>query len=88
MTKKSEADKDKKLLQLGKDLQALYEIGYVSRKRMLGYSFLKGLATGAGAFIGGTVVVALIVWGLGLFEQVPLIGDFLRAADSAINQSR
>lgn len=50
-------------LELGKKLQAFYEMGYVNKKDALKWSLLKGLAGGFGAFLGGTIVVG-IVYGL------------------------
>lgn len=74
---------DKQYLALGKQLAALFELGAPSRSSMLWNSFLRGLAQGFGAIIGGTILVALLIWILGLFTQVPLIGQ----ASDAITQS-
>lgn len=62
---------------LGKKLIAFYESGYVDKKQALSWSFLKGLAGGFGAFLGGTIVIGLLLWVLSLFDQVPFI-DALR----------
>lgn len=70
-------EKDKKFLELGKKLTNFYETGYFDKKQTLMWSFLKGLAAGFGAFLGGTIVIALVLWLLSLFDSVPLI-DSLR----------
>jgi len=31
------------------------------------------MAGGVGAFLGGTIVIALLLWTLSLFDQVPFI---------------
>lgn len=80
------ADKisDKELLELGKKLQNFYELGYVSKKSALGYTFLKGILQGFGIFLGGTVVVALLAWILGYFDQVPLVHSFVQAIQRSL----
>lgn len=64
---------DKEYEDLGRKLIDFYESGYVDKKQALSWSFLKGLAGGLGAFLGGTIVIALLLWILSLFDQVPFI---------------
>lgn len=64
--------------ELGKKLVAFYESGYVDKKQAISFSFLKGLAGGFGAFLGGTILIALLLWILSLFDSVPLI-DTIRS---------
>ena len=64
---------------LGKMLEDLYMQSTHSTPRLLWFSFLRGLAYGLGIFLAGTVVVALVIWFLGLFDQVPLIGPFVQS---------
>lgn len=64
---------EKELQELGQQLKDFYELGgYVNKWRALRFTALKGMAQGFGIFIGGTVVVALAVWFLSLFDSVPL----------------
>ena len=70
-------DNQDELLNLGKKLQQFYNMGYVSKKKALLFTFYRGLAYGAGIFIGGTVVIALVIWILSLFTHVPLAGHFI-----------
>ncbi|MBP7767381.1 hypothetical protein KA068_02585 [Candidatus Saccharibacteria bacterium] len=60
--------------QLGKLVASIYESGYLDKKTMYKTSFLKGLVQGLGGAIGATVLVALLVWILSLFSQIPLLG--------------
>jgi hypothetical protein len=53
---------DKELQKLGADMLDFFEYGYRDRKKMLYVSFLKGLATGFGVFLGGTVLIVLLIW--------------------------
>ncbi len=66
--------KEDELMELGKSLQRFYELGYVNKKEALKFSFLKGISQGFGIFMGGTVVVAIVLWLLGSFTELPLIG--------------
>lgn len=66
MAKKKKTDME--LLELGKKLQQFYETGYIDKKQALFYSFLKGIAAGFGGILGATIVVAILVWILGLFN--------------------
>jgi hypothetical protein len=75
---------DKELLELGRKLQNFYELGYVNKKSALGYTFLKGIAQGFGIFLGGTVVVALVAWILGYFNQIPLAKALVEAIQRSI----
>lgn len=69
--------KDSELLELGKKLQSFYETGYVNKKQALIFSFYKGLAGGLGAFLGGTIIIGLLLWALSFFNQVPFIGHII-----------
>lgn len=73
--------------QLGRMLTNIYESGYINHNQAYKYSFLKGIATGVGGVIGATVVIAIIVWGLSLFQEIPLIGPFAQKVQTTIEQS-
>lgn len=62
---------------LGKALEEVYLIGYANPKRFLWFSFLRGIVYGLGIFIGGTIVVAIVVSVLTQFNSVPVIGPFV-----------
>lgn len=75
---------EEELLDLGKKLQQFYESGYINKKQTIIFSFLKGMASGFGAVIGGTLVLALVLWILSLFGQIPLIGHFMDTLNQTI----
>ena len=66
---------DKRFLELGKQVAVVLDTAGVSRKRMMINSFLKGLSAGFGAVIGGTILIALLLWVLGLLNQVPFLSQ-------------
>lgn len=67
--------KDRELVRLGKMLRDFAELGVMSRKELLWVSFLRGLAQGFGAIVGGTLLVGLLIWLLGFFNHIPLLGE-------------
>jgi hypothetical protein len=74
------------LVDLGKKLQQFYNLGYVNKKQAILFSFYKGLASGAGAFIGGTIVIALLLWILSIFNQVPFAGHIVNDLRQSIDR--
>lgn len=60
--------------QLGRMMQNIYESGYIDRNTLYKMSFLKGVAAGLGGVVGATIVVALLLWVLNLFDSIPLVG--------------
>ena len=83
---KETSKEQKELIELGRKLKNFYDMGYVSRKEALMFSFTKGLVSGVGAFIGGTLVIALILWILSLFSDAPLIGEIVKTIQSAVDK--
>lgn len=68
---------DDELLELGKKLQQFYDMGYVNKKQTILFSFYKGLAGGLGAFLGGTIIVGLLLWILSLFNNVQFVNHIV-----------
>ncbi|HSX52952.1 MAG TPA: DUF5665 domain-containing protein [Patescibacteria group bacterium] len=70
---------DKEYMELGKKLQQFYDSGYINKKQAILFTFYKGIAAGFGGLVGGTILIALILWILSLFSNVPL-------ADRIVNE--
>lgn len=72
---KASQDKDiqKNYEALGKMLEVIYETGYSDRKKAYKFALIKGALSGLGSVIGATLVIALLLWFLSLFSQVPLV---------------
>ena len=52
-------------------------------------NFIRGIFFGLGSALGATVVIALIVWLLSLFTDIPGgIGDFIQGIINEVNQPR
>jgi hypothetical protein len=69
---------------IGKMVANIYELGYPSMGRTLRMSLFKGMLAGLGGVIGATVGVALLLWFLSLFDQIPLVGDFFEKLKTTI----
>ena len=68
-------------------LQNLFEDMYKDRGRLYQMSFVKGIFIGLGTVIGGTVVVALLIWIMSFFINAPVIGDFVYEVQKSIEQA-
>lgn len=73
---------------LGKQVAALYDHINPDRAGLYRTAFLKGVVTGLGGVIGATVVLALLVWTLSLFDQLPGVGRLVKALNTTIQQSQ
>ena len=63
---------------MGRMLEDIFASGSGNVKRLLWYNFVKGIAYGLGIFLGGTIIIAIVIWVLNLFDQVPLIGPLVQ----------
>jgi len=72
---------------LGKALEEVYLIGYANPRRFLWFSFLRGIVYGLGIFIGGTIVVAVVLSILTQFNSVPVIGPLVEKIVETVQTS-
>lgn len=49
-----------------------------SRLKTFGFMFLRGVFFGVGSLVGGTIVVAGIIWFLSQFLGIPGIGEYIQ----------
>lgn len=68
-------------------LEEIFNDFYDNRARIYKINFIRGILFGAGSAVGGTLVLALIVWLLSLFVNVPLIGETFKSAQQSIEQT-
>lgn len=79
-------DKLKQQQELGKAVQMFLESGYYTKNRLFTFSFLKGVATGVGTVVGATVVIALLLWALSLFSEIPFVNTFTNKVQTQLEQ--
>ena len=77
---------DKKRVEFGKQVEYMYEAVNPNWRKLLTFSFLKGLATGFGVFLGGTIVVALLLWILSGLGQIPFLNDLTDSAKDTLQK--
>lgn len=57
-----------------------------SRKQIYKINFFRGIFFGLGSVLGGTVVVALIVWIMSLFVDLPGIGSSVEIIQQSLQK--
>ena len=67
-------------------LEELFNDIYIHRKQVYLVNFFRGISFGLGSVIGGTLILAALIWLLSQLVGLPGIGDFVRGfLDAAIN---
>ena len=69
-------------------LEEIFNDYYKDRHNIYIVNFFRGIFFGLGSAIGGTIVVALIVWILSFFVNIPGIGDKAQKAQNTIQSSQ
>jgi hypothetical protein len=59
-----------------------------SRAQVYRTNFVRGLFFGLGSVLGGTVLIAALVWLLSFFVSVPGIGDSLKQVQTSIESQK
>lgn len=59
---------------------------YRSKRQILAYNFLGGLAWGVGTAIGATTIVAILAYIVSQINLIPGIGSFVAQVIDAVNQ--
>ncbi len=56
-------------------IEEMFNDFYDDRRNIYLMNFIRGIFFGLGSALGGTLVIAIIVWGLTFFVDLPGIGD-------------
>jgi len=68
-------------------LEDLFYDFHRSRRQVYFMNFTRGIFFGVGSILGGTVIIALIVWILSLLVDIPGgIGDFIQNIINTVQQ--
>jgi hypothetical protein len=65
-------------------VEELFNDMYRDRHKIYVMNFFRGIFFGLGSAIGGTIVLAFIVWVFSLFVNIPLIGQSFQQAQNSI----
>jgi hypothetical protein len=68
-------------------LEELFNDFYRERRKIYKVNFFRGIFFGLGSVLGGTIVLALLVWILSLFVNFPLIGDFFEQTQNTLRET-
>lgn len=68
--------------------EVLIKAEYIDKRSFYIHNFLRGVVVGAGTVLGATLVIAILVWVLSLFDTVPLIGPFIDNARQTIQNGK
>jgi hypothetical protein len=69
-------------------LEDLFDDYYAQRYQVYKMNFVRGIVFGFGSVIGGTLMIALLLWILSFLGEVPLIGNFTQTVQHSIEKSR
>jgi uncharacterized protein DUF5665 len=89
MVVKKISEKIKKDNENGARKGALEDLFYdFNRSRVEVYkmNFVRGIFFGLGSVLGGTIVVALIIWILSLFVHIPGVGDSIQQLQDTLTR--
>lgn len=70
---------------IGRMMVEIVGTNYSNKLRFFGFSFMRGVVYGLGIFIGGTIIVAIVIWLLTTFNDAPVIGPILDKLLDLIN---
>ena len=67
-------------------IEELFNDMYNDRRNIYLMNFVRGIFFGLGTFLGGTIIVAMVVWVLSFFVHFPVIGDQVQRAQDSLQQ--
>jgi hypothetical protein len=65
-------------------LEEIFNDYYKQRHNIYKVNFIRGIFFGLGTFLGGTIVVAIVIWGLSFFVNIPGIGSAAQQAQDTL----
>lgn len=69
-------------------IEELFNDMYEDRRNIYVMNFFRGIFFGLGSVIGGTIIVALVVWILGFFVDFPGIGNAIEQTQDKLQNTR
>lgn len=70
-------------------LEDLFYDFHKSRRQVYGMNFIRGIFFGVGSVVGGTIVVAIVVWLLSLLVDIPGgVGDFIQYVVDTVDTNK
>jgi uncharacterized membrane protein YfcA len=69
-------------------LEDLFDDYYAQRFKVYKMNFVRGIVFGFGSVIGGTLMVALLLWLLSFTNELPFIGHFTQTIQHSIETAK
>ena len=69
-------------------LEDLFDDYYRQRFKVYKMNFVRGVVFGFGSVIGGTLMIALLLWLLTFFNDIPFIGTFTEKVQHSIESTK
>lgn len=79
---------DQQRIEFAKQIEYMFEAAHPGWGRVVWLALVRGVVTGFGVVLGGTILVAIIIWVLGSLDSVPLLGDLAETTKSTIEQGQ
>lgn len=65
-------------------VEILTRVDHISKKELYWQNFVRGMFVGAGSVLGATLLIALFLWLLSLFDTLPLLGPMIENVQQTI----
>lgn len=69
-------------------LEDLFDDYYRQRYKVYKMNFVRGIVFGFGSVIGGTLMIALLLWLLTFMNDIPFVGDFSEKVQNSIESRK
>ena len=68
-------------------IEELFYDFHKSRRQVYGTNFVRGIFFGVGSVLGGTIVIGVVIWLLGLLVDIPGgVGEFIQFIVNTVQQ--
>lgn len=74
--------------EVAKALEILFATDYINKKKLYLSNFIRGMFFSAGGVVGATLVIAVLLWLLSLFNNIPLVGPVFENTRETIQQNQ
>ena len=79
---------DTERIEFAKQIEFFYESTHAHLPKVATFAFIKGLATGLGVFLGGTIVVAILLWILSGLSSLPFLNNLSESAKDTLETTQ